>query len=93
MKNGFVLTVLDTVQGTKGTSFLRLMVLLCSLVFLLGGCYLLEQSGETTTKGHRRHLRNMTINQQSLISDIDRVLLIDKPSTLTDRKIPPEIGD
>ncbi len=93
MKNAFVLTILGIVRGTKRTSFLRLAVLLCTLVFSLGGCTLLEQPGETAAEGHRRHLRNLTLNQQSLMSDIDTVLLLDKPSKLTERKIPPEIGN
>lgn len=93
MKKGFVLTIWGIVQGTKRAAFLRLVVLLCTLVFWFGGCALLEQPGETAAKGHRRHLRNLTINQQSLISDIDAVLLFDEPSKLTDRRIPPEISD
>ncbi len=93
MKKSFVLMILGIVGGAERTSFLRLAVLLCALVFSLGGCTLLEQGGETATEGHRRHLRNLTINQQSLMSDIDRALLIDKPSGLTERKMPPEISD
>ncbi len=93
MKNGFVLTIWGIVGGTKRKSFLRLAALLCTLVFSLGGCVLLEQPGETAAKGHRRHLRNITINQQNLISDIDRLLLLDKPSQLTERKMPPDISD
>lgn len=80
------------VDGLKRTSSMVLAILLCSLVFLLSGCYLLEQSGETTAKGHRRHQRNMTLNQQNLMTDIDRALLIDKPSKLTEKRIPPTIG-
>ena len=90
MKNG---TILGIVGGAKRTSFLLLAVLLCTLVFWLGGCALLEQPGETAAEGHRRHQRNLTINQQNLMSDIDRALLIDKPSKLTDKKIPPDISD
>jgi len=79
MKNASVWTILG--------------IVLFALVFWLGGCALLEQSGETAAEGHRRHLRNLTLNQQSLMSDIDSALLIDKPSKLTDKKIPPDIGD
>ena len=93
MKNAFVRTISGIIGGAKRTSFLRLAVLLCTLVFWLGGCSLLEQPGETAAKGHRRHLRNLSINQQNLMSDIDRALLIDKPSKLSDKKIPPDIGN
>ena len=93
MKNDFVLTILGIAESIRRESAVQLTVLLCSLVFLLGGCGLFEQSGETTDKGHRRHLRNVTLNQQSLSSDLDRALLIDEPSRLTPMRIPPEIDD
>jgi hypothetical protein len=92
MKYAFVRMISGIVDGFKRTSSMVLAILLCSLVFLLSGCYLLEQSGETTAKGHRRHQRNMTLNQQNLMTDIDRALLIDKPSKLTEKRIPPTIG-
>ncbi len=90
MKNAFVRTIVGVVGGAKSTSFLLLAVLLCTATFWLGGC---EQPGETMAKGHRRHLRNLSINQQNFNSDVDRVLLFDKPSTLSDKRIPPPIGD
>ena len=62
-----------------------LVVVLCVLVFLPCGC---GQLGETEAEGRRRHLRNMRINQQELMEDIDRALLIDKPSKLSDKRIP-----
>ncbi len=93
MKNAFVRTALGIVGGAKHASLLRLAALLCTLVFWLGGCNLLEQPGETSAKGHRRHLRNLYINQQNLVSDIDMVLLADKPSKLSGKRIPPAISD
>lgn len=97
MKNTLVLTVLG--------------VILCALVFWLGGCgYVVKvgrfldnvatdvamlgsdgefaQLGETEAQGRRRHIRNARINQQQLMADIDKVLLLDKPSKLTDKRIP-----
>ncbi len=62
-----------------------LSVVLCTLVFCISGC---QQPGETTAEGHRRHLRNVRINQQELVEDIDKALLTDKPSRLTDKRIP-----
>jgi len=46
------------------------------------------QLGETEAEGHRRHLRNERINQQEMMRDLDMVLLLDKPSKLTDTRIP-----
>lgn len=64
-----------------------LLVFLCTLVFLPFGCSS-QQPGETVAEGQRRHKRNLRINQQGMMADIDRVLLLDKPSRLTDRRIP-----
>ncbi len=80
--------MLSVIGGAKRASFL-LACLLFVAAFVLTGC--LEQPGEIEAKGHRRHLRNLSLNNQNMMSDIDRVLLIDKPSTLSDKKIPPPI--
>jgi len=72
MKNVSILTVLG--------------IILCALVLWLGGC--LEQLGESPAEGRRRHLRNAHINRQELMEDLDVVILADKPSKLTDKRIP-----
>jgi hypothetical protein len=64
-----------------------LLVFLCTLVFLPFGCSF-QQPGETVAEGNRRHKRNLRLNQQEMMEDIDRVLLLDRPSRLTDRRIP-----
>ena len=46
------------------------------------------QLGETEAEGRRRHIRAARINQQELMEDIDRALLLDKPSKLTGKRIP-----
>ncbi|MHC4571839.1 MAG: hypothetical protein ACYS0C_07170 [Planctomycetota bacterium] len=73
----------------KNVSVLTILcVLLCALALWLGGCNeLFHQPGETTAEGHRRHLRNLSVNQQNLIRDIDSFMLFDEPSRLTDRRI------
>ena len=60
---------------------------LCGLIILLGGCCCM-QPGETTAEGHRRHERVLRLNQQEMMADIDRILLLDRPSELTDLRIP-----
>jgi hypothetical protein len=57
-------------------------------IFLPCGCKSYEQMGETAAEGRRRHLRNQRINQQQLMADLDRFMLLDKPSKLTDKRIP-----
>ena len=64
-----------------------LVVALLVLVFMPFGCSSFSQPGETAAEGHRRHHRVARINQQEMIADIDKVLLLDKPSKLTDRRI------
>lgn len=65
-----------------------LTVILTALFLLPCGCSSYEQPGETAAEGSRRHLRNERINQGELMADIDTFMLSDKPSKLTDKRIP-----
>ena len=76
MKNGFA-TIYKTI----------LAVVLYTLIICSAGCEYAAQPGETAAEGHRRHLRNLSINQQSMMGDIDRAALAEKPSTATPQKI------
>ena len=58
---------------------------LCML--LLAGCKT-QQPGETADEVSRRHARTMSLNSQMMMSDVDKFLLLDKPSMLSDRRIP-----
>lgn len=64
-----------------------LIGILCVIFLLPCGCGY-NQPGETTAEGHRRHRRVIRTNQQEMMADIDRVLLLDEPSNLTDKRIP-----
>ena len=57
-------------------------------VLMAGSNEEFAQLGETEAEGRRRHLRNRRLNQQQLMADIDKVMLLDKPSKLTERRIP-----
>lgn len=46
------------------------------------------QLGETEPEGNRRHRRVFRVNQSELMADIDRFMLWDEPSRLTDKRIP-----
>ncbi len=74
----------------KSVSLCRviLTVILGVLFLLPAGCSSYEQPGETAGEGRRRHLRNARINQQELMADLDRSVQADKPSRLTDKRIP-----
>jgi hypothetical protein len=65
-----------------------LAAILLTLVFVPFGCSSFSQPGETAAEGHRRHLRTARINQQEMMADIDMVLMLDRPSRLTDKRIP-----
>jgi hypothetical protein len=63
-------------------------IVLIALLLLPCGCSSYEQPGETASEGRRRHLRNERINQGELMADIDKFMLTDKPSKLSDKRIP-----
>jgi hypothetical protein len=65
-----------------------LVVMLLSLVVLSTGCGLFNQPGKTPAEINRDHARTLRINQQEMMDDIDRVLGVDKPSKLTDKRLP-----
>ena len=69
----------------KNATVLAFIVILFSLVLFLSGC---TQPGETAAEGHRRHLRNLRINQQNLNHDLDRFFLFHEPSQLSEYRIP-----
>jgi hypothetical protein len=62
-------------------------VILFALFFWLGGCTF-EQLGETKAEGSRRHERVFRVDGQEMMGDIDRAMLLDKPSRTTDKRIP-----
>lgn len=64
------------------------IIVLCTLFLMPLGCRSYDQMGETTAEGSRRHNRVLRINRQGLMADIDEFLFLDKPSTLTDKRIP-----
>jgi len=73
------------------SSFLCKVILafvFCVLVFLFCGCSSSEQLGETVAEGSLRHDRVLRIDKSELMSDLDKVLLLDQPSKLTDKRIP-----
>jgi hypothetical protein len=65
-----------------------LVVMLLSLVVLSTGCGLFNQPGKTPAEVNRDHARMLRVNQQELMADIDRTMLWDKPSKLTDKRLP-----
>ena len=64
------------------------VVILCALFLVPLGCRSYEQMGETAAEGRRRHKRALRINKQEMMSDLDTFMLLDRPSKLTDKRIP-----
>jgi len=64
------------------------VVILCALFLVPLGCRSYNQMGETTAEGHRRHKRVLRLNNNEMMADLDAFMLLDKPSKLTDKKIP-----
>jgi len=87
-KKGEMMKNAKKVKSKKSICLFTLAFLLCGLVFWLGGCSSYEQLGETAAEGRIRHQRFLRINRQEMMGDIDRALLLDKPSKLTDKRIP-----
>ena len=56
-------------------------------VLLLAGCSL-RHPGETRAEVDRRHSRVLRLNNETMLSDLDKVLGLDRPSKLTDKRIP-----
>ena len=76
MKNFSVLTILG--------------LALCCICLWVSGCST-TQPGETAAEGQRRHFRNGRINQEELMQDIDRAVLADQPSKLTQMRVKTKI--
>jgi hypothetical protein len=74
----------------KSASLYRviLVVVLCALFSVPLGCRSYDQMGETAAEGHRRHKRALRINRQEMMRDLDALMLVDRPSKLTDKRIP-----
>ncbi len=64
-----------------------LALILCVLVFLNFGCSS-KQLGETKAEVRRKHKRVLRTNYREMMRDIDKVLLLDEPSKLSDKRIP-----
>jgi hypothetical protein len=63
-------------------------IVLCGLILAACGCAFFDKPGETAAEGHRDHLRTLNVNNQEMMEDIDKVLLLDRPSRLTDKRVP-----
>jgi len=63
-------------------------LLLLGLILVASGCGSYAQPGETAAERSRRHRRILRVNHSQMMDDIDRLLHLDRPSRLTDRRLP-----
>lgn len=59
--------------------------ILCVTALCLSGCF--KGPGETTSQVHQKHMRVINTSRRQMQDDIDSVLLLDKPSKLSDKVI------
>ena len=78
-KNGGV--VIGIPMMTFGLIFL-------GMCLLLVGCGPYAGTGETSAERALRHKRAFRVNMGGLYDDIDRVLMLDRPSGLTENRLP-----
>jgi hypothetical protein len=93
MQKGEMMKSVTAVENRKGQRggmsvwILALAMIACVSVSLLAGCSL-RHPGETRAEIDRRHYRTLRLNNEMMLSDLDKVLLLDRPSRLTDKRIP-----
>jgi len=80
-------------MGSAKRNVRRLSVRALALSFVLGvivlasyGCA--SYPGETVAEANRRHKRVLRVNSQEMMADVDTVLMLDRPSHLTDQRLP-----
>lgn len=67
---------------------LALAFILGVLVMSSGGCKSWATPGETAAEASRRHKRILRVNSQDMLSDIEMVFMMDRPSHLSDQRLP-----
>ena len=66
------------------------LVSLVMLVLCLGtsGCSTWAKPGETALERRVRHQRLLRVNYHQMVEDIDKLLLLDAPSNLNEKRLP-----
>ena len=77
------------VRNARGQSKRFIVGSVLGLLLLgMAGCSSWHQPGETATERSLRQRRILRNNYQSMVEDIDKVLMMDKPSRLGDHSLP-----
>lgn len=75
-------------QEVRGLSMRTLALAFVLGVMVLWSCGCASYPGETAAEANRRHKRIVRANSQAMLADVDTVLMLDRPSHLTDRRLP-----
>lgn len=75
-------------RNVRGMSLRALALFLILGVMVLWSCGCASYPGETVAEANRRHKRVLRTNTQMMMADIDTVLMLDRPSHLTDQRLP-----
>ncbi len=59
--------------------------IICVTALCFSGCF--KAAGETTREVHQKHMRAINTSRRQMQDDIDSLLLLDKPSRLSDKVI------
>jgi hypothetical protein len=65
-----------------------LIVALLAMVVMSSGCGLFGHPGKTAAEVNREHVRMLKVNESQMMADVDKALLLDEPSKLTDKHLP-----
>ncbi len=71
-----------------GIPMVALGLVFLAICLLLVGCGPYAGPGETSAERALRHKRVLRVNQGGFFEDIDRVLMLDRPSGLTENRLP-----
>lgn len=73
---------------SKGLASYVTVLAVLTLTVIVSGCGPWAGPGETAAEAGRRRERVLRVNQSEMMADIDRFLMLDEPSRLTDRHLP-----
>jgi len=70
----------------RNTAKLLILTIFLVVIFCALGCGIHGQ-GETAAEGSRRHQRVIDTSVQQLADDVDSVLMLDRPSRLSETRV------
>ena len=89
---GTMMKSIDNLVGgclrAKGLGSCVAGVCILTLTVIVSGCGPWASPGESAADASRRRQRTLQVNYSEMMADIDKFLMLDEPSRLTDRHLP-----